>query len=197
MRLLVILADPRAHDVATERLGAPARPWQGRCDDATSPWRPWCVAAAYDTGTAAALPAGKVLVGLTIELETGKDVATALSDKVSFTAWAVGTDGKVKLTTVKPTSDDESKAVGEAVFATAAVFKAKAKTAKLPTDLAGYVKSLKGAATRTREVRAASGRSGPAPPPRRAQGPARSARSIETPDKQNGVFATILTDAWE
>ncbi len=80
----VILADP-AHDVATERLGALKT--AARCDDATSPWRPWCVAAAYDTGTAAALPAGKVLVGLTIELETGKDVATALSDKVSFTAW--------------------------------------------------------------------------------------------------------------
>src|SRR5580698_2261287 len=77
----VVVADP-GHDVATERLGALKT--AARCDDPASPWRPWCIAAAYDTGTAAALPVGKVLVGLTIELETGKDVATALSDAVSL-----------------------------------------------------------------------------------------------------------------
>src|SRR6186713_1204442 len=77
-------ADKARVDVTTSRLAALKT--AARCDDKASPWRPWCVAADFETGTAAELPKGKVLVGMTVELEEGKDAAAALSGKVSLTA---------------------------------------------------------------------------------------------------------------
>ncbi len=165
-----------------------------QCDNKASLWRPWCIAATgWGDGTAADLPAGKVLVGMTLEVEDGKDLKQALSDAVSLTAFAIGKDGTVKVTTVKPTSDAESRAVGEAVFNLAAVFKDKAKVAKLPKDLAGYVAGLKGAYPATKSATewtwkgASSGRA-------RKVGPWWVV--IESPDAHNGFFVTILTDAW-
>lgn len=182
----------KAHDIATERLAALKT--AARCDDAKSPQRVWCTVAAFDTGTAAALPTGKVLVGLTIELETGKDVAAALRDKVSLAGWSVASDGKVKLTSITPDNAQEGQMIGEAVGATAAVFKGLAKTAKLPADLTSYVKTLpaKYPATKSGGEWVWTGASA---------GRARKVGAywvvIEVPDAQNGVFATILTDAWE
>ncbi len=80
------------------------------------------------------------------------------------------------------------------MFATAAVFKAKAKTAKLPTDLAGYVKSLKGSYAPAKSGNEWTWTGATAS---RARKVGAVWVVIETPDKQNGVFATILTDAWE
>ena len=165
-----------------------------QCDNKASPWRPWCIAATgWTDGTAADLPAGKVLVGMTIEVENGKDLKQALSDAVSLTAFAIGKDGTVKVTTVKPTSDAESKSVGEAVFNLAAVFKDKAKVAKLPKDLASYVAGLKGAYPATKGATEWSWKGASAGRARKV-GPWWVV--IESPDAQNGFFVTILTDAW-
>src|SRR5450432_4084106 len=57
-----------------------------KCDDKASVWRPWCIAADWSKGTAGDLPKGKVLVGLTIELEQGKSASDALSNKVTLVA---------------------------------------------------------------------------------------------------------------
>src|SRR5580692_5631675 len=73
-----------------------------KCSDQASPWRPWCIAATgWATGKAGALPKGKVLLGVTVELEDGKDTAQQLVDAVSLTAFAIGKEGKVKVTMVK------------------------------------------------------------------------------------------------
>ncbi len=165
-----------------------------KCEDKASVWRPWCIAAAYETGTAAALPKGKVLVGMTIELEQRKSVTDALSNKVSFVALAIGKDGKVKLTDVKPTSAAEQQSVGEAVAAATMVFKGKAKTAKLPADLAAYFKTLKGAYPAKKTGKAWTWAGASASQLRKV---GQFWVVIEVPKAKNGVFATILTDAWE
>lgn len=189
----VASADPKPTvDVTTAQLAALAT--AAKCEDAASPFRPWCIATKFETGTAAALPKGKVLVGMTIELETGKPAGDALTQKVSFVALAIGKDGKVKLTDVKPESPDEEKAVAEAVFNTSAVFKGKAKTSKLPKELATYFATLKGAYNVKK-----SGKdwtwSGASASRMRKVGDAWVV--IEVPTAGNGVFVTILTPSWE
>ncbi len=194
--LAVVTASPvQAKKMMDPLVGALANlATAAECDNKASLWRPWCIAATgWRDGTAADLPVGNVLVGITLEIQDGKDLKQALSDSVSLTAFAIGKDGTVKVTTVKPTSDAESKSVGEAVFNLAAVFKDKAKVAKLPKDLASYVAGLKGAYAATKGTTewtwkgASSGRA-------RKVGPWWVV--IESPDAQNGYFVTILTDAW-
>lgn len=184
-------AEPQI-DLTTDRLDALRV--AAKCDDKASPFRPWCIAAAFSTGTAAALPKGKVLVGMTIELEVGKDASTALTQSVSFTALAVGKDGKVKLTMVKPENDDENKAVAESVFNAAAVFKGKAKSAKLPKALADYFKTLKGQYA-TKKAGSDWLWAGASAARMRKVGAFWVV--IEVPKANNGIFATILTEAWE
>lgn len=185
-------ADEAKVDVTSERLSALRT--AAKCQDKASTWRPWCIAADFETGTAAALPKGKVLVGMTIELETGKDAAAALSSSVSFTALAIGKDGKVKLTMVKPENDGEMKAVAEAVFNTSAVFKAKSNSAKMPKALGDYFKTLKGAyaAKKAGKSWAWTGAS-----EARMRKVGAFWVVVEVPKANNGIFATILTDAWE
>ena len=165
-----------------------------KCEDKASVWRPWCIAADFETGTAAALPKGKVLVGLTIELEVGKDASKALTGNVSFSALAIGKDGKVKLTSVKPENADEAIAVAEAVAGAAMVFKGKVKTAKLPKELAGYFKTLEGAyaVTKSGAQWTWTGAS-----TSRLRKVGAHWVVIEVPKANNGIFATIFTDAWE
>lgn len=185
-------ADKVQIDVRDVMLGKLAE--AAKCSDKASPWRSWCIATQWSTGKAGELPKGKVLVGTTIQLEDGYDVGKALSERVSFVALAIDASGKVKLTDVKPESADEQKAVAEAIFNTAAVLKGKAKTAKLPKQLAGYLRTLKG----SYDVNVTSGAW-------TWQGASRSQLRrvgdfwvvIEKPAKGNGVFATVLTDAWE
>jgi len=117
------------------------------CDDPASPMRVWCIAATgWATGTAAALPDGDAtLPGLTVELEDGKPVGDALTNKVTFSALALHpADGKemAKITMVKPENDQEAQMTMEAVAALALVFKGKAPAAKLPQGLAGYLSTL-------------------------------------------------------
>src|SRR5690242_17050238 len=120
---MLLAAQVRADPLVTRQLGELRT--AASCQDKASPWRPWCIATEWATGSAGALPAGKVLVGMTIELEQGKSVRDALSNKVTFVALAIGKDGKVKLTDVKPTNADEEKSVAEAIFAASAVFKGR------------------------------------------------------------------------
>jgi len=159
-----------------------------------SPFRPWCVATDFAKGTSAPLPKGKILVGLTIELPADKDAADELIHGVTFAALAVDKDGKLKLTDVKSTSQEDTKTLGQAVFDVGAVFKGKAAVAKLPKELADFAKTLQGAYTATK-----------AGAEWRWQG-ASAARMrkvgafwviIETPKAGNGIFATILTDQWQ
>lgn len=184
----------RADEVAVDPAEAPLAKLAtaAKCSDKASPWRPWCIATDWAKGAAPDLPAGKVLVGLTIELENGKDFAQALSDRVSFSAFAIGRDGKVKLASVTPSDDKEKAMMAEAVMNTAVVFKGKAKTAKLPKDLAGYLKTIAGAYKPTRTGGAWSWTGERAS---RARKVGDVWVVIESHPK--GTFATILTESWE
>jgi len=188
--LLLLVPTLALADVTSDELSALGT--AAKCSDKASVFRPWCIATGFDKGTAD-LPKGKVLVGLTVALEKGKEEA-ALTDKVTFVALAVDADGKVKLTDVKPTSADEQKTVGEAVANLALLFKDKAKTAKLPKDLADYVKTLKGSYATTKTDKEVTW-TGAAPSRMRKVGAYWVI--VETPKDGKGIFATILTDAWE
>ena len=117
-----------------------------RCTDATSPWRPWCIAAdGWASGQVASLPKGKALVGITIEIEDGASVADALSKRVTLSALAFGKkSGKpvAKITNINPENDREAESVAAGVMATSAVLKGKARTGQLPKDLSTYVATL-------------------------------------------------------
>ncbi len=180
------VADPVKDGLARLSIGA-------KCIDKASPWRPWCIAVNWNKGAAGALPT-KSLVGITVELEDGKDVAEALSQKVTFVALAVDKDGKVRLTDVKPGNDAEVTTVGEAVFAAASVFKDKTKTAKLPAELSAYVKTLKGAYA-TKKANNAWSWTGKSTSQLRKVG--KFYVVIERAEAQNGIWATVLTDSWE
>src|SRR5262245_37590443 len=65
-----------------------------KCDDPASPWRPWCFAAdVFDKGTFADLPKPRVMMGITVELAYGGDVAKALREKVTLAVFAIDDDG--------------------------------------------------------------------------------------------------------
>ncbi len=179
-------AEPLA--AALTKLGTAAK-----CSDPASPLRPWCIAVDFAKGTAPALPT-KALVGMTVELEDGKDYGDALINKVTFVAIAIGKDAKVKLTDVKATSADETKAVMEAVGAAAMVFKGKAEIAKLPKELSDYVKTLQGA-YKTKKEKGAIVWKGANSSELRKVG--KFYVVIETASRGNGVWVSILTDAWE
>ena len=165
------------------------------CENKTSPWRPWCIATDWAKGTAAALPTNKVLVGMTIELEDGKDISDALTHKVTFTALAIDKAGKVKLTMIKPSNAAEEKDTLEAVFNTSAVFKGTSRPAKLPKGLVDYLKTLQAAYKPTKGT---SEWTWEGVSSTRARKVGEFWVVIETPKQgATGVFATILTDAWE
>jgi hypothetical protein len=198
MRTLVVLLIALAADAAAgpDKLATSldALANAAKCSDHASPWRLWCIAASgWATGKAGQLPNGKVLVGVTIELEDGKDTAQQLVNAVSLTAFAIGKDGKVKVTTVRPENDDERSAAAAAVAALSLQLKGKVAVAKLPKDLASYVSGLQGAydAKQTANEWTWNGQSA---------GRARQVGSnwviVETPAKQNGFFVTVLTSAW-
>ncbi|CAN5906753.1 hypothetical protein BH11MYX3_BH11MYX3_12670 [soil metagenome] len=75
------VADPVKTGLARLSIGA-------KCTDKASPWRPWCIAADWSKGVAGTLPT-RSLVGMTVEIEDGQDVAEARSQKVTFVALAV------------------------------------------------------------------------------------------------------------
>jgi len=192
--LVTFSASARADefDKLGDRLGKLAT--AASCADKTSPWRPWCIAATgWATGKAGELPKGKVLLGITIELEDGKELAVQLRDKVSLAAFAIDKDGKVKVTSVTPSNDDESKSIAAAVFAVSSQMKGKASVAKVSKDLAGYVGGLHGKYDATKGPAEWSWKGASA-------GRGRQVGSywvvVETPDRGNGYFVSIMTDAW-
>ena len=140
------------------------------------------------------LPLGKILVGLTVQVENGTDVRAALTKRVSFVALAIDADGKVKLTDVAASGSDEQKLVLEAVANVTTVFKGKARTAKLPHVLGDYLKTLGGAYATTKSGDQWTWQG-------KAASQLRKVGAfwvvLETPAANDGVFATILTDAWE
>jgi len=170
-----------------------------KCDAPASPWRPWCFAAdVFDKGTFADLPKPRVMMGITVELAYGGDVAKALRDKVTLAVFAIDDEGKVKLISLRPDNDAEKRQMTEAIVNLTMVFKDKAKTAKLPDELATYVKRMRGTFTPTKTASSWSWRGaseGGSDAVMRKVGPHWVV--IETPAKQDGIFATVLTDAWE
>lgn len=164
------------------------------CKDPRSPWRVWCSAAAWATGSAGALPRGKALVGVTVRLERGKSASTALRGTVTFAALAIGTGGNVRLTDVTPSNPDEARAIAEAIASVALVFKGKAKQAALPAALAGYIQGLSGKYKVTRDRTMWSWAGADASWLREV---GNVWVVIEVPPAGNGIFATVLTDAWK
>ena len=171
------------------RLGKAAK-----CADKTSPWRPWCIAVDFRKGTAAELPKGKTLLGLTIAIGYDKDDGAALSDRVSLSVLAVGATGKVKETAITPSTAEEEKPIAEAVFNVAAVFKDRAKTAKVPNDLAGYIKTITPAYETTKSGDEWTWKG-------KTYSEARKVGAywvvVEHADPDDGLFISIFTDAWE
>lgn len=191
MVMMVLAGSARADEASSlEALKTAAK-----CSDKASPWRPWCIAAGFAGGTAAALPK-KNLVGMTVELEDGKDFMDALRDHVTFVALAITRDGKVtkvKLTDIKPENDDERTAVAEGVAAAAIVFKGKDKVAKLPKALAEFAKSRTGSYELTNDKKGWKW-TGANPSQLRKVG--KFWVLIETASSGKGIWATILTDSW-
>jgi hypothetical protein len=190
---IVVLTSPHAiakDDPTTSALALLKQ--AARCDDKTSPWRPWCIATEWSNGSNQ-MPA-KTLVGITIELEDGKDVKQALRDRVSFSALAVGADGKVKLTFITPTAKGEDVMLADALMQVSAVFKGKAKTARLPNSLAGHLGGMKGTYKPEKTKIGWTWQGASAAEIRKV---GNFWVVIERPAKGNGIFATVLTDAWE
>ncbi|HEY1558903.1 MAG TPA: hypothetical protein VGF94_28965 [Kofleriaceae bacterium] len=164
------------------------------CSNKASPWRPWCIAATgWAGGKVGELPKGKVLLGITIELEDGKDTAKQLGDAVGLSAWAIDGDGKLKVTYVTPSNEDEKKPIAEALFDLSSQMKGKTASAAIPKDLAGYVGGLKGAyaATKGKTEWTWQGKSAA-----RARQVGAYWVVVETPDAGNGFFVTVFTPAW-
>ncbi|CAN5906772.1 hypothetical protein BH11MYX3_BH11MYX3_12680 [soil metagenome] len=84
--------------------------------------------------------------------------------------------------------------MSEAVFAAASGFKDRSKTAKLPGELASYVKTLKGAYA-TKKAGNAWSWTGKSTSELRKVG--KFYVVIERAEAENGIWATILTDNWE
>lgn len=190
--LAVAAGTAAADDLATKQLAALAA--AANCKDASSPFRPWCIAADFATGKPVELPKGKTLVGITIELETGKDAKAALTDKVMPVALVVDDQGLVKITDITPSNDGEKQMLGEAVFNLAAVFKGKATTAKLPKDLASYIKSMTG---KYKPTKSATEWTWQGESAARLRKVGNFWVSVETPAKKNGIWASVFTEAWE
>ena len=180
--------DPVA--AALQRLGAAAD-----CGNPASLWRTWCIAVAWDEGQAAPLPGGP-LIGLTIRIEDGKKVSTALVDGVTFAALAItkSADGtKVKLNDITPSNPDESQAVAFAVFGVASVLKGKSERAEVDKPLASYIASSAGAYPAAKGAREWTW-TGKNPSMLRAvRG---SWVLIEVDKAGSGIWATVLTDRW-
>lgn len=183
-------ADRVAEPTQLEELATAAK-----CTDKASPWRPWCIATEFAKGSGAALPK-KNLVGITVELEKGKDVASAIRDRVTLVALGItkkGKETKLKLTDVKPENDDENLAVVSAIAAVSTVLKGKAATAKLPKALAEYLSGRPG------EYVVTQGKGGwtwEGANPSELRKVGKFWVLIETAKTGNGIWATVLTDAW-
>ncbi|MBK9035361.1 MAG: hypothetical protein IPL61_29590 [Myxococcales bacterium] len=112
------------------------------CDDKASPRRAWCVAAdGWVHGTAAKLPMGKVLIGITVQrpaAATGPwDLATEPTiGLVALTVWHDGPANELRLTTLTPQH------LPEVVAEVAAVLTGKKRSVKVPAELRTTLKSL-------------------------------------------------------
>lgn len=192
-----VLADrpavPPPPAAATKKLLAQLKD-AAKCADKASPWRSWCAAADFDAAKLGDLPKGTVLIGTTIVLEDGYSVRKALAERVQFVALALDAGGKALLTYITPETKDEEKMIAEALFSTAAVLKGKAKRAKLPAELAGHLKTFKGAYAISKSGDGNEWR-WPSPHPSRMR--RAGAFWVVLESAPNGVYATVLTDAWE
>ena len=191
---VVALARPAAADtdIVAKQLAALGE--AASCKDAASPFRPWCIVADFATGKAADLPKGKKLVGITIELAVGADTKQALTDKVSPSVLVIDDAGMAKLSRIKGSNDSEKTMLGEAVASLSALFKHKSTTAKLPADLTSYVKTLK-AKYPTKKTANEWTWAGESAGRLRKVGDFWVA--IEIPSTNEGIFASVFTEAWQ
>jgi hypothetical protein len=182
---------PAAADVLDDRL---ARLRDGAdCANKASPLRVWCPAADFKRGNAGPSLAGKTLVGFTVRLPDGGKVTDALSGNVSLAALAIGPDGKAVLVDVRPTNKGEEEEVARGIISLTLVLKGQAATATLAPGLAGYFKSVKGRYPATKGADEWTW-TGAAPTRMRQVGKVWVV--LETPADGKGIFATVLTDAW-
>jgi len=192
LSLIALAGSASADDLVTKQLAALGD--AANCKDASSPFRPWCIAADFANGKLADLPKGKTLVGITIELETGKDAKAALTDKVMPAALVIDDKGMVKITDITPSNDGEKQMLAEAVFNLAAVFKDKSATAKLPKDLASYIKTMK---AKYKPSKSSTEWTWQGESAARLRKVGKFWVSVEVPAKNNGIWASVFTDAWE
>ena len=117
------------------------------CDQPRSPLRHWCLAAdGWATGTPAALPTGKVLIGVTLTREVASvaplDVRDeAISRFVTLTLRRNGADVEAKLAGIDPGDDSDRRMLRDATTKLLAVLQGKSKVARLPRDLDAFTKS--------------------------------------------------------
>jgi len=171
------------------------------CVDDKSPLRVWCIAAnGWSSGTPAALPVGKVLVGITLARKVAATGAwDLLSDPtIKVAALAVTKVGKVvkvKLTDVEPTSDAEHLMAAQALAAVTITFKG-GKPAVLPKDLKQYLKTL-GKRGEHPVAKGAEGWTWTGPGTAELRKVGKFWVVIETTSQgDDGRFITILTERW-
>jgi hypothetical protein len=171
------------------------------CPSTDGAYRVWCIPAdGWAKGTPAAISDGtRGLLGLTIALSKKGAAKDEMVSDVSLSVLAIKADkGKVlaKITSIKPTSDDETKMVAEAVAELAVLYKGKSDKAQVSKDLADYVGQLAAAAsypvTKGKTGWTFSGESDAAE--LRQVGDYWIA--VETPPADDGIFVSIFTDKY-
>lgn len=189
-------ASPSTADPTTSllrELGAAAR-----CRSQRSPHRVWCIPAdGYAGGTAAPIPAGEhSLLGLTIELESGRPVARALTERVSLASLALRSDGARvagRIQSITPSNPGEARELGEAVAAIALVFKGLSPRATVSPGLVSYLGSLPARASYPVTAGARGWTiEGASTAELRRVGDHWVA--IETPRSGRGIFVSVFTD---
>jgi hypothetical protein len=198
---IVVLGTAVAHadDLAGPRLAELAK--AAKCGatkpdaaEAASPWRTWCPATRFAAGKPGDLPTGKILLGVTIGLETGHDAADALANRVTLSALAISADGKqVKLTDITDNDPAEKQMIAETIASIALVMKGKATTVTVPAGLAQYLTTLP---TKYPIAKTAAGWAWTGLNPTRLRRVEGRWVAIEQPTEQTGVFATVLVDTW-
>lgn len=178
-----------------------------RCTEKASPFRPWCIAAdGWATGTAAKLPVGKVLVGITIRrttAATGSAWDLAADPTIGLASLTVRRDGpalELRITDINPTQDDEKPQIAEALGNLSTVLKGRGNTVLVPPPLAKYLKSLgkKSGHFATKGARGWTWSAGKDMPLGELRKVGKFWVAIETPTTgADGRFISVFTEKWK
>jgi len=158
--------------------------------------RVWCLAAGWERGTAAELPAEGVLVGVTIGLWQDKPDRELLDAEVTLSALAVR-GGAGLITDVPPENQAEQRVVAEAITGVAKVLKGEVAHAQLAASLVRYLGTLPAGASYPLARGPAEWRMSGKAQGRLRRTPSGIWIAVEIPSEgPPGIFVSIYPDEW-